>query len=122
MADIEDIRSAAERYCVALHKGDADGLAGVFLPESHICGVDGNGALVDWPLVAFLDRARSRGAQDGDPDHVIRSVGITGDMAIVCLEVAIAPRRFADQLNFLKTGGEWRIISKAFTVIDGPAI
>ena len=118
----EPLRAVAVRYCEALHAGDAEALADAFMPQAHVMGVDGAGALIDWDREAFLDRARARGAGEGVADYAIRHAEAGADMGLVTLEVAVGARRFADQLAMLRTADGWRIANKTFTLLAGPPL
>jgi hypothetical protein len=116
------VRAAAEAYCRALHEADRDALARIFHEDSHLY-LSQDGALADWPREHFLDRVGSRAPGQGAPDYEIETVDVAGpEMAAVRLLVGVPPRRYRDYLNFLKVGGEWRVIAKVFRVADGPAV
>lgn len=116
------VRAAAEAYCRALHDADTAALARIFHENSHLYLAQ-DGVLTDWPRQFFLDRVGSRSPGQGAPDFEIESVDVAGpEMAAVRLSVGVPPRRYRDYLNFLKVGGEWRVIAKLFRVADGPAV
>ena len=116
------VRAAAEAYCRALHDADTDALARIFHEDSHLYLAQ-EGVLTDWPRQHFLDRVGARQPGQGAPDYEIESVDVAGaEMAAVRLTVGVPPRRYRDYLNFLKIGGEWRVIAKVFRVVDGPAV
>jgi hypothetical protein len=116
------VRAAAEAYCRALHEADTAALARIFHEESHLY-LSQEGVLTNWPRQHFLDRVGARQPGQGVPDYEIEAVDVAGpEMAAVRLSVGVPPRRYRDYLNFLKIGGEWRVISKVFRVADGPAV
>ena len=116
------VRAAAEAYCRALHDADTGTLARIFHENSHLYLAQ-DGVLTDWPRQFFLDRVGSRSPGQGAPDFEIEAVDVAGpEMAAVRLVVGVPPRRYRDYLNFLKVGGEWRVIAKLFRVADGPAV
>lgn len=116
------VRAAAEAYCRALHDADTKALARIFHENAHLYLAQ-DGVLTDWPRQHFLDRVGSRERGRGEPDFEIEAVDVAGpEMAAVRLFVGVPPRRFRDYLNFLKIGGEWRVIAKVFRVADGPAV
>ena len=117
-----EVRAAAEAYCRALHEADTAALARLFHENAHLY-LSQQGVLTDWPRGHFLERVGSRQPGQGAPDFEIESVDIAGpEMAAVRLSVGVPPRRYRDYLNFLKIGGEWRVISKVFRVAEGPAV
>ena len=116
------VRAAAEAYCEALWRADAETCAGIFHEASHLYGVAEDGGLVDMPRATFLERVGGREPGEGPADYRLREVIVTGEMAFVRLEVAVPGRRFEDQLNFLNIGGAWRVISKLYRVAEGPAL
>ena len=122
MNGFEALRTAAERYCNALHDSDGEILEQVFMDEAHIRGVDAEGTLLDWDRDAFVERARRRQAAEGAPDYRIDLIRVRGTMGIVMLEVVVGGRRFADQLDFLETSDGWRIVHKTFALLEGPSL
>ena len=116
------VRGAAEAYCRALHRCDAQALARIFHESAHLY-LSEKGALTDWPRQHFLDRVAGREPGEGEPDFEIEAIDIAGpEMAWVRLSVSVPGRRFRDYLNFLRLDGEWRVIAKVFRVVDGPAV
>ncbi len=116
-----EVRWAANAYCEAAHAGDVAVCRDVFHENCHLYGIAADGSLIDMPRETFLERVAARSGE-GPADYEIHDVTVTGEMAVVRLSVTLAPRRFEDQLNFLKFGDEWRVIAKLFRVADGPAL
>lgn len=116
------VRAAAEAYCEALWRADAETCGRIFHEATHLYGVAGDGSLVDMPRETFLGRVGGREPGTGEAEYAIHEVIVTGEMAFVRLTVAVPGRRFEDQLNFLSIGGAWRVISKVFRVAEGPAL
>ena len=118
-----EVRAAAEAYARALHESDTYRLGALFHEAAHLYAVDGDGALIDWPRAHFLERVADRAPGAGAPEFEIETVDLAGpEMATVRLTVRAGARRFRDYLNWLKLGGEWRVIAKVFRVEDGPEL
>ena len=45
-----------------------------------------------------------------------------GEIARVHLWVDVPPRRFEDHLGFVRVDGDWKLITKVFRTMDGPAL
>ncbi|MGF1446607.1 MAG: nuclear transport factor 2 family protein [Pikeienuella sp.] len=118
----DEVRAVAMAYAQALHRADTAALGQIFHDAAHLyAGQDG--ALIDWPKAKFLERVGARAALSGEVDVEIEAIHVAGpETAHVTLHVAVPPRRFTDYLQFLKLGGEWRIINKIFRVAEGPGV
>jgi hypothetical protein len=116
--DIAAIRAATQTYLDALHAGDADGLASVFLPSAALTQSLG-GELKVTPRDVWLDAVRGRPSPEAQgqerDDHILMIDLVSADLALVKVKCAIPPRWFTDLLSFVKIGGEWRIAQKVFT-------
>lgn len=111
------IEAAVWTYLDGLYEGDADKIAGVFHPVSHLYS-ETNGEVTDLPREKWLDLVRNRPApkSQGHPRHDrILAIDQSGPAtAFVKLECALPPRFFVDYLTLIKTGGGWKIVAKAF--------
>ena len=118
-----EIRALAVAYCEAIHFSRPE----VFVEMCHekflMTAVTGSGGDVFWDKPAYLERVGSRDPFPGEPSYEILSVDLAGgEIARVHLWVDVPPRRFEDHLGFVKTGGEWKLITKVFRTMDGPAL
>jgi hypothetical protein len=120
--DEETVRGLAVAYCEGIHTADRD----VFVEMCHdrffMTAVDGGG-LIHWDKDAYLARVAGRAPFEGAPSYEILSVDAAGgEIARVHLRVDVPPRRFEDHLGFVREGGAWKLLTKVFRTVDGPAI
>ena len=107
-------------YLDGLHEGDADKIASVFHPVSHLYSENGSEAegVADLPRDKWLDMVRNRPSpkSQGQTRHDrIVTIDQSGPAtAFVKAECALPPRFFVDYLTLIKTGGGWKIVAKAF--------
>jgi hypothetical protein len=117
------IHDLAVTYCVALHHARADAFAGMCHDRFLMTAVDGAGGAMVWDKAAFIARVAGRQPFPGAPSFDILGVDVTGgEIARVHLWVDIPPRRFEDHLGFFRVGGEWKLVTKVFRTMAGPAL
>lgn len=120
----EDIvRALGVSYCEGIHFSRRD----VFVDLCHdrflMTAITDSGNAQFWDKAAYLDRVASRDPFPGEPSYEIQSVDVAGDeIARVHLWVDVPPRRFEDHLGFVRVGGEWKLMTKVFRTLDGPAM
>ncbi|MDX2155628.1 MAG: nuclear transport factor 2 family protein [Hyphomicrobiaceae bacterium] len=118
--ELAAIETVVWTYLDGLHEGDTIKLAQAFHEVSHLysAGADGVADLprAKWfELVASRPSAKAQGLPRSDR---IVSIDQSGpETAFVKVECAIPPRYFTDYLLLLKTGGNWRIVSKSFRTV-----
>lgn len=126
MKDISDAKAAvlaaAEAYCLALHRGEADVLEALCHERYFMTSVQPDGQQVYFDKTQFVARARARAPFEGEPSFEILSVDVEPEMAQVKLWVDMPPRRFCDHLGFVPIDGEWKLITKLFRTASGPAL
>lgn len=114
------IESTIQDYFDALHEGDADKLARVFLPTSALTS-EHNGAVQVLPLADWLRAVRERGSPKAKGlarDDAILSIDQSGPTtAFVKVKCQIPPRYFTDYLSLLKIDGHWRVAQKVFATV-----
>lgn len=118
-ADIAAVAATATAYLEALHAGDADALADLFLPESSLFAQGAEGQTLILPRDRWLDIVRGRqSARDlGHPNaNQVFSVEVVGSMALARVTASHPPNRFDDFLSLVKTSAGWRIVAKTYTV------
>jgi len=116
------VRAAAVTYCEALHGARADLLDALCHERFIMTCLGADGASVTMERAAFLTRVGGRTALDGAPDYEILSLDVEGDeIAQVKLSVSVPPRRYVDYLGFIRVGDDWRLTTKLFRTVDGPA-
>ncbi len=104
------------RYYDGLYRCDVELLRRVFHPDArYITVADGAYKNLDMPTYLAIIAQRESPSARGDPfERSIESIEIAGDCSICVFNCAMLGRRFIDYLTLIRTGGEWRIISKAF--------
>ncbi len=116
--DLAAITAATQTYLDALHTGDADRIASVFLPSSALTQVFENDLKIT-PRDVWLDAVRTRPSPKAQGltrhDHVLTVDLISDTLAHVKVKCAIPPRYFIDILSFVKLDGQWRVAQKVFT-------
>jgi hypothetical protein len=119
----EAVRALAVAYCEGIHYADAQTFVEMCHDRFNMTAVEPDGKLLFWDKDAYLARVAGRKAFDGEPSYEILSVDVAGDeIARVHLWVDVPPRRFEDHLGFVREHGAWKLMTKVFRTMDGPAI
>lgn len=117
--DMAGLSEAAQTYMVALHEGDTSKLREVFLPEAHLYASISDELKV-MPIAEYIELVgrRDSPASKGDSfSGELISIDFSGPASAVAkVNVAVPPTQFVDLLNFVKTDGRWRIISKIYHI------
>lgn len=116
------IHSLAVAYCEAIHFSKAD----VFVDMCHdaflMTAVTGDASPEFWDKDAYLARVSGRPPFSGQPSYEIQSVDVAGDeIARVHLWVDVPPKRYEDHLGFIRVNGTWKLMTKVFRTMTGPA-
>lgn len=108
------IREPIDLYFRAQATGDGDMIRRAFHPEARLSRIDA-GRLVQMTAEEFAKRF------DGSPpkdEHArlrrIVSMDVTGDVAVVKLELDYPGVFFTDYMTLLRVGNGWRIINKSY--------
>jgi hypothetical protein len=116
--DIAAVRAATQIYLDALHEGDADRIASVFLPTSALTQ-SFEGELKVTPRDEWLAAVRTRPSPKASGlsrhDEILTIDVISPTLAHVKVKCAIPPRFFTDVLSFVKLDGAWKVAQKVFT-------
>jgi hypothetical protein len=116
-ADLAALRTAVQDYLDALHEGDAEKLAQVFLPSSALTQVlDGELKIVprdEW-LAAVRARPKPKDTGMARDDFILALDLIGPALAHVKVKCQLPPRHFTDILSFVKHEGRWRVAQKVF--------
>ncbi|MDG4649097.1 nuclear transport factor 2 family protein [Roseibacterium sp. SDUM158017] len=119
----EAVRALAVAYCEGIHHADAQTFVEMCHDRFNMTAVEPGGNLLYWDKPAYLARVAGRKAFAGEPSYEILSVDTAGDeIARVHLWVDVPPRRFEDHLGFVRENGAWKLLTKVFRTMDGPAI
>ena len=121
MSAFDDIEAVLQTYFDALHYCDIEKLERVFHPKAIYATADETPMLyrtmADYvPVVAAREAPASRGEARRD---AIDAIDLAGDnTALARVRCSIGSRDFVDFLTLVRVGGEWRIISKVFQIIQ----
>ena len=122
-SDLDTVRALAVAYCEGIHHSRADVFEDMCHDRFFMTAVTGAGNTVHWDKAAYLSRVAGRAPFPGAPSYGILGVDVAGgETARVHLWVDVPPSRFEDHLGFVKTGGEWKLLTKVFRTMDGPAL
>ncbi|MEO1140050.1 MAG: nuclear transport factor 2 family protein [Pseudomonadota bacterium] len=117
------IRTLAVAYCEAIHFSRPEVFEDMCHEKFLMTAVTGEGGTQFWDKTAYLARVAGRDPFEGDPSYEILNVDVAGDeIARVHLWVDVPPRRFEDHLGFVREGDRWKLITKVFRTMDGPAL
>ena len=117
-----DLQAAALAYCDAVYFARAEVFEDLCHERFQMTLIE-NGQATLWDKPAYLARVAGRAPFEGAPVYEILSVDVAGEtMAHVKLQVRVPPRLFEDYLGFFRVGGEWKLITKLFRTVDGPAL
>lgn len=117
-----EVRTAAEEYCIALHRADWQVLEELCHDKFFMTSMQPDGQEWVFDKAQFVDRARAREPFAGAPSFAILSTDVEPEMAQVKLWVDMPPRRFCDYLGFMRVGDRWKLVTKLFRTADGPAL
>lgn len=123
MSTLADIHALAVAYCEGIHFARTDVFEDMCHDAFHMTAVTGSGGVQFWDKAAYLARVSGRAAFAGDPSYEIYSVDMAGgDIARAHLWIDVPPRRFEDHLGFVRVDGVWKLMTKQFRTMDGPAL
>jgi hypothetical protein len=112
-ASFEAIAASLQLYIDGARAGDSARVRRAFLDDAHIRGTY-SGKPVEWTLSEFCALIDERGPV-ADLEARIVAIDHAGGAAMARLEAQNwGETRYTDFFVLLKTGGEWRIASKAF--------
>jgi hypothetical protein len=117
------IHVLAEAYCDAVHFARADVFADMCHDKFTMTHMGADGSAEFWDKPAYLARVSGRSAFEGAPVYEIFSIDVAGDeMARVHLRVDVLPHRYEDHLGFIRVDGAWKLMTKVFRTMNGPAM
>ncbi len=120
---IKAVHACAVAYCEAIYQGRVEVFEELCHERFLMSAGTGDGGAAFWDKAAYMERVASRGALDGPSCYDILSVEVAGnETARVHLWIDVPPRRFEDHLGFLRVDGVWRLITKVFRIMQGPAM
>jgi len=112
----EAIREAVSHYLQGHATGDGAHHEMVFHPESKLFWIR-DGKLNQRTSAEYIAGASGKPADDeAERERRIAMVDVTGDAAVVKVELDYPSALITDYFSMLKVDGEWKIINKIFTV------
>lgn len=119
MSALIEIEALLAVYFDALHRSDADALAGIFHPRAVYATADESPPLYrtmdDYlPVVAARPSPASRGEGRRDAIEQIQFAG--ANTALARVRCSIGTRDFTDFLSLLREDGAWKIVAKVFAI------
>lgn len=121
MSDLEAVRRAAKAYCDAVYFARAEVFEDLCHDNFQMTLVE-NGQATFWDKAGYLARVRGRKAFPAPAQYEILSMDVAGrDMARVHLWVDVPPVRYEDHLGFVHVDGTWKLLTKLFRTMSGPA-
>lgn len=113
--DYDEILNLLNRYFDGLYDGDVEALRDIFHNDAWLKGNDYRKTRDEWlEAVASRPIPRSEGMAY---NFNVLSLEIVGDQAMAKVDVPLLAAHFIDYLGLLKESGQWKIVSKMFTVI-----
>ena len=110
------IREALSHYLQGHATGDGAHHEMVFHPESKLFWIR-DGQLNQRTSAEYIAGAPGKPADDeADRERRIALIDVTGDAAVVKVELDYPSALITDYFSMLKVDGEWKIINKIFTV------
>ena len=107
-------RTAIESYFKAHALGNAEFITQAFTPEAKIQFVEGD-QRKEWTRDEFATRFQQPAADEYRRVRRIQRLDVSGTAASAVLTLNYPQVLFTDYVSLLKTGGEWKIVSKVFS-------
>lgn len=119
MNDETAVKALINDYFDALYDGDVEKFRTVFHPACRLFTV-ADGAVVTFDHERYMARVAGRpsGASRNDPraDEIVSLTVASPTTAHARVRDVYMPSRFVNELTFLKAGGRWWIVAKAWHV------
>lgn len=107
-------RSAIESYFKAHALGKAEFITQAFTSDAKIQFVEG-AERKEWTRDEFAGLFQQPAADEYRRVRRIQRLDVSGNAASAVLTLDYPQVRFTDHMSLLKTGGEWKIVSKVFS-------
>jgi len=107
-------RSAIESYFKAHALGKAEFITQAFSPEAKIQSVEGD-QRKEWTRDEFATRFQQPAADEFRGVRRVQRLDVSATAASAVLTLNYPQVLFTDHVALLKTGGEWKIVSKVFS-------
>lgn len=117
------IRTLVVAYCEGIHHSRPEVFEDMCHENFLMAAVNGTGNAVFWNKATYLARVSARQRFSGAASYEIIDIDVAGgEIARAHLWVDVPPRRFEDHLGFIRVNGAWKLITKVFRTMDGPAL
>jgi metallo-beta-lactamase class B len=107
-------RAAIELYFAAHALGNADFITKAFSPEAKIQFVE-DGERKEWTRDEFAKRFQQPAPDEYRRVRRVQTLDVSGTAASAVLTLDYPQVLFTDHVSLLKIGGQWNIVSKAFS-------
>lgn len=111
--ELTGIRKALDLYVQAAIKGNSKIARPAFAEGATISHAE-NDSLICLPIQALFDYYDETGKHPAS--YEITEYSVSGDVAMVRIDSKFGDTAFCDMFNLVKAGGEWKIVSKIFSV------
>ncbi len=111
--DLASISKACDLYVNAAVEGNSAVARPAFAEGATISHVEGDSIII-LPIQALFDYYDQTGMHPAS--YEIADCNVAGDVAMVRIESVFGDAKFSDIFTLAKTNGEWKIVSKIFTV------
>ncbi len=111
--DLAGISKALDLYVNAAVEGDSKVARPAFIADATMTHVE-NDTIVCVPIQELFDYYDQTGKQTAT--YEIADCNIAGDVAMVRIESKFGDAEFSDMFTLAKENGQWKIVSKIFTV------
>ena len=112
-SDLAGIGKPLDLYVKAAIEGDSKIARPAFAEGATITHVE-NDSIVCLPIQALFDYYDQTGKQNAS--YEISECSVAGDIAMVRIESVFGEAQFTDMFTLARESGEWKIVSKIFSV------
>jgi metallo-beta-lactamase class B len=105
---------AIERYFQAHAFGNGELIEQVFTPDAKVAFVEG-GQLKQWTSQGFAKRFQQSATDEYRRVRRVERLDVSGTAASAVVTLDYPQVLFTDHMSLLKIGGQWKIVSKAFS-------
>ncbi len=117
MQDEQDVRAVIAGYFDALYHGDVAAFRRVLHPQARLFSA-ADGSLVNLDVETYMGMVASRpsSASRHDPraDEIVSVTVASPTTAHARVKDMYLPKRFVNELTFVKIDGRWQIIAKVW--------
>lgn len=115
--DEQDVRAVIAGYFEALYHGDVAGFRKVLHPQARLFSA-ADGSMINLDVETYMGMVASRpsSASRNDPreDEIVTVTVASPTTAHACVKDMYLPKRFVNELTFIKIEGRWQIIAKVW--------